>query len=237
MKVCVFGAGAVGGHIAARLLAAKADDVSVVARGAVLHAIRSRGFTLRSGGSEISAKAEKATDDPSTLAPQDLVIVALKAHAVPGAASAIARLLGPQGAAVFLLNGIPWWWPHGRRGESGPLRLLDPESALWTHVKPERALGCVVHSPNEMVEPAVVVHTGQNHLILGEPDGSSSARLKSAVQMLSGRYRSSHISRSAPRGSGETRAERVGQHACRTRPRRPGGARRVTRSWPRSRCA
>src|SRR5687767_2899380 len=148
MKVCIFGAGAVGGHIATRLLAANADEVSVVARGAVLQAIRSRGFTLRSGGQEITARPENATDDPSTLPPQDLVVVTLKAHAVPAAAAAIARLIDArQGCAIFLLNGVPWWWRHGL-SDPGPLPLLDPDGALWTQVKPERALGCVVHQPN-----------------------------------------------------------------------------------------
>lgn len=184
MKVCVFGAGAVGGNIATRLLAAKADDVAVVARGAMLKAIRSRGLTLRSGGKEITAQPEVATDDPSTLPPQDLVLVTLKAHAVPGAAAAIARLLAPQGCAVFLLNGIPWWWRHGIPGAGGTLPLLDPDGALWTLVRPERTLGCVVHSPNDLIAPGVIVHTGPNRLILGEPDGSSSARLKAAVGMF-----------------------------------------------------
>jgi len=184
MKVCVFGAGAVGGNIATRLLAAQADDVSVVARGAMLKAIREHGLTLRSGGKEITARAEVATDDPSTLPPQDVVLVTLKAHAVPGAAAAIARLLAPQGCAVFLLNGIPWWWRHGLAGAGGPLPLLDPDAALWTRVKPERALGCVVHSPNDMIAPGVIVHTGPNHFILGEPDGSASTRLEAALEMF-----------------------------------------------------
>lgn len=183
MKVCIFGAGAVGGHIATRLIAAKADEVSVVARGAVLEAIRSRGFTLRSGGQEIAAKPEKATDDPSTLPPQDLVVVTLKAHAVSGAAAAIAGLIAPQGCAVFMLNGVPWWWRHGFPA-SGALPLLDPDGALWTQVRPERALGCVVHQPNEVIAPGVIVHTGPNHLIVGEPDGSASARLEAAIAMF-----------------------------------------------------
>ena len=184
MKVCVFGAGAVGGHVAARLLAAQADDIAVVARGATLKAIRDKGLTLRSGGKEITARPKVATDDPATLPPQDAVLVTLKAHAVPGAAPAIAKLLGPQGCAVFFLNGIPWWWRHGLPGAGGTLALLDPENALWTQVRPERALGCVVHSPNEMVEPGVIVHTGPNHFILGEPSGEMSARLDSVAAML-----------------------------------------------------
>lgn len=184
MKVCVFGAGAVGGHIATRLVAAQADEISVIARGATLKAIRDNGLTLRSGGKEIKAKPAVATDDPSALPPQDVVLVTLKAHAVPGAAPAIARLLAPQGCAVFFLNGIPWWWRHGLVGAGGTLPLLDPDAALWTQVRPERTLGCVVHSPNEIIAPGVIVHTGPNHLILGEPNGSSSTRLAAVIEML-----------------------------------------------------
>ena len=185
MKVCIFGAGAVGGHIATRLLAAKADEIAVVARGAQLQAIRTRGLTLRTGGKEIHAKPAVATDDGSTLPPQDIVLVAVKATAaLPAAAAAIGKLLAPNGCAVFMINGIPWWWRHGRSGEKGTLPLLDPDSALWNHVKPERTLGCVVHMPNEIVEPGVIVHTGPNHLVLGEPAGSSSPRLTAAADML-----------------------------------------------------
>jgi len=184
MKVCVFGAGAVGGNIATRLAAARADTISIVARGAVLRAVRERGFRLRSGGKEISARVAAATDDPSTLPPQDVVLVTLKAHATPDAASAIARLIAPGGCAVFMLNGIPWWWSHGLPGASGPLPLLDPQSKLWNEVKPERTLGCVVHSPNEMVEPGIIVHSGPNFVLLGEPDRSSSERLEAVKAMF-----------------------------------------------------
>jgi len=181
MKVCVFGAGAVGGHLAVRLIAAHADDIAVVARGAQLAAMRSRGLTLRSGGQETTVNVPVATDDPSTLPPQDVVLVTLKAHAVPGAAAAIARLIAPAGCAVFLLNGIQWWWRHGMKGVGGTLPLLDPDGALWREVKPERTLGCVVHCPNDLVEPGVIVHTGPNHFIFGEPDGSASPRLDAVV--------------------------------------------------------
>ena len=185
MKVCIFGAGAVGGNIATRLVAAKADEIAVVARGTQLQAIRTRGLTLRTGGKEIHAKPAIATDDPSTLPPQDVVAVSVKATAaLPAAAAAIGKLLAPNGCAVFLINGIPWWWRHGLPGASGTLPLLDPDGALWNHVKPERTLGCVVHLPNEIVEPGVIVHTGVNHLILGEPDGSNSARVKAVAEMF-----------------------------------------------------
>ncbi len=185
MKVCIFGAGAVGGHIATRLAAANADEISVIARGAQLEAIRARGLTLRSGGKEINARPAIATDDPSTLPPQDFVAVAVKATAaMPAAAAAIGKLLAPNGCAVFMINGIPWWWRHGRAGESGTLPLLDPAGALWNQVKPERAIGCVVHMPNEIVEPGVIVHTGPNHLVLGEPDNSTSERLQAVAAMF-----------------------------------------------------
>ncbi len=195
MKVCIFGAGAVGGNIATRLLAARADEISIVARGAQLQAIRTRGLTLRTGGQEIHAKAPIATDDPSTLPPQDVIAVSVKATAaLPAAAAAVGKLLAPNGCAVFLINGIPWWWRHGHVGATGTLPLLDPDAALWNHVKPERTLGCVVHLPNEIVEPGVIVHTGVNHLILGEPDGSTTARLQAAVDMFKRGGIDTHIS-------------------------------------------
>ncbi len=184
MRVCVFGAGAVGGNLATRLVAAGADEISVVARGAMLQAMREQGLTLRSGGMEIKARPAIATDDPSTLPPQELVLVTLKAHAAPGAAAAIARLLAPQACAVFFVNGIPWWWRHGLPGASGALPLLDPGGALWSQVGPERALGCVVHCPNDLVAPGVIAHTGVNHFILGEPDGTMSARLEAVAAVL-----------------------------------------------------
>jgi len=184
MKVCVFGVGAVGGTVATRLLAARADEISLVARGAQLQAIRERGLTLIAGGKELKAQAGIVTDDPSTLPPQDVVLVTLKAHAVPGAAAAIAHLLAPQGCAVFLLNGIPWWWQHGLPGKNGTLPLLDPQEALWNQVKPERALGCVVLCPCDIVAPGVISNAGPLTLVIGEPDRSSSERIEAVAAML-----------------------------------------------------
>ena len=185
MKVCIFGTGAIGGHLAVRLLDTQAAEVAVVARGATLQAIRARGLTLRSGNQEISVQVPLATDDPSTLPRQDLVVVTMKAPTLPAAAAAIARLIAPQGCALFVLNGIPWWWRHGLPGAGGTLPLLDPDGALWNLVRPERVLGCVIQSPNDPVEPGVIVHTGPNHMILGEPDDTASARLKAAADVFS----------------------------------------------------
>jgi len=185
MNVCIFGLGAVGGHVATRLARAGVGPLSIVGRGPVIEAVRARGLTLRSGGEEIHAQPSIVTNDPASLPPQDVVIVALKAHTVPAAASAIARLLAPDGCAVFLLNGIPWWWNHGLPGRGGALPLLDPGSALWTAVGPDRAVGCVVHSSNEMVSPGVLVHTGANHFFFGEPaGGGSSTRVERVAEIF-----------------------------------------------------
>jgi 2-dehydropantoate 2-reductase len=184
MRVCVFGAGAVGGHVAVRLLTAAAADISIVARGPLLAAIRERGLILRSGGQEYTAKPAVATDDPATLPPQDLVIVTVKLNTLPALAESLARLIAPQGCALFLLNGIPWWWRYGLPGEGGPLPLIDPQARLWTVLGPGRALGCVIYSPNDMVEPGVIEHAGHSRFVMGEPDRSVSARLRSAVELF-----------------------------------------------------
>ena len=185
MKVCVFGAGALGGHVATRMLATQAADVSIVARGALLDVIRSRGFVVRSSGKEIRAKPKVATDDPSSLPKQDLVIVVLKSTALAAAAEAIKGLLAPQGCALFLINGIPWWWRHGLPGAGGPLPVVDPDGVMWSRLTPQKALGCVVYSPNEAEAPGVINHIGINRFVIGEPDGTSSARLSAAVDLFS----------------------------------------------------
>ncbi|PWC74192.1 2-dehydropantoate 2-reductase [Azospirillum sp. TSH64] len=188
-RICIFGAGAVGSHVAARLLRAGVPNVSVIARGPHLAAMRERGLTFRSDREEFRVAVPVATDDPSTLPPQDVVVVTLKAPALPAAAGALARLLAPEGVAVFLLNGIPWWWNHGLREgglreSGGPLPLLDPDAALWRNVGPARTLGGVVMSPNEIVEPGVVVHGAHNRFIIGEPDGGDSPRARGLVELF-----------------------------------------------------
>ena len=184
MKVCVFGTGAVGGHIAARLAAANLADVSVVARGAQLSAIREHGLTLKSGDHQVRGRPRTATDDPASLPQQDVVLVTLKAHALPAMAATLDRLAGPQGTLVFMLNGIPWWWPHGQPGSKGPLRLLDPDGELWSRLR-EKTLGCVIYSPNELEAPGVVFHLGGNRWVMGEPNDQKTARLQAVVELFS----------------------------------------------------
>ncbi len=184
MRVCIYGAGAVGGHIAVRLLASHAAEVSVVARGRQLEAIRARGLTLRRGGRDTTAVPAAATDDPAQLPPQDLVIVTLKAHALPAEAARLARLLAPEAAALFVVNGIPWWWNYGLPGRNGPLPLLDPDGALWTTLGAQRALGCVAYSANSVVAPGIIRHDGGDHWLIAEPDGSESARVRDTVALF-----------------------------------------------------
>ena len=188
MKICIYGTGAIGGHVAVRLLSAQVADVSLVARGAQLQAIRANGLTLRRGGKSTTVKPAAATDDPATLPPQDLVIVTMKAYAVPPEAERIAGLLAAEAPALFIANGIPWWWNYGLPSaplkSGGALPLLDPGAALWSKVGAHRALGCVVYSSNTVTAPAVVTHEGGNQWLIGEPDSSISDRLRQVVAMF-----------------------------------------------------
>lgn len=184
MRVCIFGAGAVGGHVAARFLARNLAEVSIVARGSHLVAIQALGLRFQSDSGLSTLKPFAATDTPADLPPQDLVVVAVKAPALPQIAASIAGLLAPDGAALFVINGIPWWWRYGLPGDQGPLPLLDPDGALWRELGPQRVLGSVSQSSNVVIEPGLISHSGGNRWVLGEPDGSSSARLATAVKLF-----------------------------------------------------
>lgn len=183
MKVCIYGAGAIGGHLAARLCAAGHAEVSVIGRGAQLDAIRRNGITLISGKEEIHGKPAVATDDPASLPKQDLVIVTLKAHALSAVAASIERLLAPNGCAVFLLNGLTWWWRVGRGPKQEALPLLDEGGELYNRLR-ERALGCVLYSPNKVVSPGVVSHVGGNKFVIGEPSDQETARAQAVVDLF-----------------------------------------------------
>lgn len=177
MKVCVFGAGAIGGHLAGRLARGGAE-VSVVARGAHLAAIQANGLRVIAPDAEFVSHPT-ATHDPGTLRVQDAVIVSVKAPALPSVAAAIAPLLGPTTSVTFVMNGIPWWYYHAHGGPLGGTELprLDPGGALRDAVGAERAIGGVVYSACTVIEPGVVhVEHARNRLVLGEPDGTRSAR-------------------------------------------------------------
>jgi 2-dehydropantoate 2-reductase len=184
MRICIFGAGAIGSLIGARLAAAGAD-VSLVARGAHLDAIRERGLVLLEGDEQTTLRP-RATGDPAQLGPQDHIVVTLKAHALPEAVDAMAPLLGAETTVVSAQNGIPWWYFHALPGEWEGHRLhsVDPGGRIWSTLGPERAIGCVVYPSCEVVEPGVVRHLGGERLMLGEPDGEVTARVTELAKAL-----------------------------------------------------
>ncbi|HEX7007113.1 MAG TPA: 2-dehydropantoate 2-reductase [Alphaproteobacteria bacterium] len=188
MKLCVYGAGAIGGFLGAGLAQAGVD-VSLVARGPHLAAIRERGLTVRAEGGEQTVRLP-ATDEPATLGTQDYVVIALKANSVPGAVDSMRPLLGPETAVVFAVNGIPWWYFYKLPGpwENRRIEAVDPGGRQWEVIGPERAIGCVVHPACEVTEPGVVQHIDGNRFDLGEPDGTASERCKalSAAMVAAG---------------------------------------------------
>ena len=185
MRLCVFGAGAIGGYLAVRLANA-GEEVSVVARGPHLAAIKEHGLRLRIDGEEERAEV-RATDDASELGPQDYVVVTLKAHSVPGVVDAMAPLFGPDTCFVTAMNGVPYWYFHGLEGQE-PRRVeaVDPGGRVSDAIPMEKALGCVVYPACEVPEPGVVEHMSGDRFTLGEPDGSKSDRAQALSKALIG---------------------------------------------------
>ena len=176
MKVTVFGAGAIGGFMGAKLALA-GHDVTLIARGPHLAAMRERGLKLISEG-ETHVVRPRVTSDAREVGPQDYVILGVKAHALPGIADAVQPLLGAKTTLVPAVNGVPWWYfyKHGGPYEGTKLQSVDPGGALWDKLPPSRVLGCIVYPATELVEPGVVEHTYSNRFDVGEPDGSKSER-------------------------------------------------------------
>jgi 2-dehydropantoate 2-reductase len=185
MRICIYGAGAIGGYLAAGLADLDGIELSVIARGAHLEAMRANGITLEIGDDRRTV-ALRATDDPSELGPQDYVIVAPKAHQAWEAAPRIQPLLGETTCVVTCQNGVPWWYFHGLHGphESHRLESVDPGGLQWETIGPERALGCVVYPATEIVAPGVIHHHYGNRFALGEPDGSMSGRARDLSEAL-----------------------------------------------------
>ena len=176
MRICVFGAGAIGGYMGVKLAEAGAD-VSLVARGPHLAAMKSNGLRLIEETSETTV-SPIASDDPEELGVQDYIIVTLKAHSVPGVVPKMVPLIGPNTTIVSGVNGVPWWYFHGVGGvlEGTRLASVDPGDAQWNGFGPDKVLGCVVYPAAEVVEPGVIKHIEGNRFSLGEPDGSKSDR-------------------------------------------------------------
>ena len=184
MKICIFGAGAIGGYMGAKLAEAGAE-VSLVARGPHLAAMNANGLTLIEEG-ETRTFPVDASEEPAALGPQDYVIVTLKAHSVPPVVDRMQPLIGPDTTIVWGLNGLPWWYFHkiGGPREGTRLASVDPGDTQWNGFGPDRVLGCVVYPAAEVIEPGVVKHIEGNRFSLGEPDGSKSDRAQRLSQAL-----------------------------------------------------
>ena len=184
MKIAVFGAGAIGGYLAVKLHQAGAD-VSIIARGPHLAAMRDHGLTLRSEGNSVTV-CLPCSDRSEDIGPQDAVIVTLKAGGLVPAAPQIAKLMGPQTALVTAINGIPYWYFYGLEGpwRDRNIECLDPGGTLWPLLPPRQVIGCVVYPAAEVIEPGVIAHTYGNRFSLGEPDGSKSPRVLALSQLF-----------------------------------------------------
>jgi len=184
VKVCIFGAGAIGGYIGVKL-ALSGTDTSFIARGANLAAIKKNGLKLRSEDQTFVVQPT-ATDDPKELGFQDYVVLTVKAHSLHSIADSIQPLLGPQTALVPAINGIPWWYFYKLPGpyENTRLKTIDPRGQLWEKLDPARVIGCVVYPATDLIEPGVIEHTYGNRFDIGEPDGSKSQRAAAFSELM-----------------------------------------------------
>ncbi|MCY4335761.1 MAG: 2-dehydropantoate 2-reductase [Litoreibacter sp.] len=184
MKICIFGAGAIGGYLGAKLAQTDAE-VSMIARGPHLEAMQDNGLTLMEGDGYINVDVI-ASDTATFLGPQDYVFVTLKAHSVPPVVDKIAPLIGPNTTVVSAVNGLPWWYFHKLEGpyEGTRLASVDPGDAQWTTFGPDRVLGCVVYPAAEVIQPGVIRHIEGNRFLLGEPSGEKSERAQALSKTM-----------------------------------------------------
>jgi len=179
LKIAIIGVGAIGGYVGIRLALA-GEDVTFIARGANLEALRNRGIRLVSAdGSEQTVTTVRATNDYAAAGPQDVVILAMKAHQVEAVARDVPKLFGPDTVVVPMQNGIPYWYFHRYLGALAGTRVqsVDPSGLIGEHIPCERVIGCVVYPAAELVSPGVVKHVEGNRFPVGEPDGATSERV------------------------------------------------------------
>ena len=178
MKITIFGAGAIGGYLAAKLAMAGRTELSIVARGAHLDAIKANGLRLIEDGQE-SVASVRAAARAEELGAQDYVVLALKAHSLTPALDQIAPLLGPDTAVVTMQNGVPWWYFHGVGGplEGTRLSTVDPGGNIWERIRPQRVIGSVVYPAVEVDAPGLIRHVEGKRFSLGEPSGERSERV------------------------------------------------------------
>ena len=178
MKVCIVGAGAVGGFIGARLAASGGVEVSAVARGATLLALQQHGWRLTMNGALMQTPV-RASANAASLGVQDLVVVAVKAQALASVAQSIGPLLGPHTVVLPAMNGVPWWFCEG-----WALNSVDPGGLIAASLPQQRVVGCVVHASIATAEPGWVQHHKGQGLIVGEPAGGQSERVQGVVDLL-----------------------------------------------------
>ena len=184
MKVCMYGAGAIGGWIGHGLAGAGAD-VSMVARGATLAALDAHGLRLAHAGS-VTSQPVRASSSPADFGVQDLVIISVKAPALAAVARHIAPLMGPQTVVMTAMNGVPWWFLHGFGGAyaNQPIASVDPQGSIARAIAPQHIIGCVVHASCSTDSPGVVRHHFGHKLILGEPSGAKTQRVLQLAALL-----------------------------------------------------
>lgn len=185
MKVCIVGAGAIGGYLAVKLALADAN-VTVIMRGANLAAVKAKGLTLIEEGNEHTVHDLIATADFAEAGPQDLVFLAMKAHQVTPIANQLAPLLGPDTTIVTMQNGIPWWYfqKHGGEFDGRRVESVDQGGVIADHIPVERVIGCVVYPACEMIAPGVIRHIEGNRFPVGELDGAQTPRVAAIAEML-----------------------------------------------------
>jgi 2-dehydropantoate 2-reductase len=179
LKIAIIGVGAIGGFVGIRLALA-GEDVTFIARGANLEALRSRGIRLiGADGAEEAVPSVRATEDYAAAGPQDVVILAMKAHQVEAVCLDVPKLFGRDTIVVPMQNGIPYWYFHRYPGALAGTRVqsVDPTGSIGTHIPCERVIGCVVYPAAELVAPGVIKHVEGNRFPVGEPDGTTSARV------------------------------------------------------------
>ena len=185
LKVCVVGAGAIGGFLGTRLAAAGEASVAALARGATLAALRDHGWRLEKGATRLQAPVAAASDDPRDLGPQDLIIITVKGPALPALAPSLTPLIASDTLVLPAMNGVPWWFSDGIAAlGTGPLESVDPGGGIAATIAGRQVIGCVVHASAATAAPGIALHRMGRGLIIGEPAGGRSARVRALSELL-----------------------------------------------------
>ena len=190
MKICIVGAGAIGGFIGTKLAATRTHEVSALARGDTLAALLQHGWRLDTAagpnGKILQAPLHMASSDAADLGEQDLIVIAVKSQSLADVAPTLAPLIGKHTLILPAMNGVPWWFMQGQQGFGDkPLQSTDPRGLIQQALPADQVIGCVVHASTSVAAPGLAVHHGGQKLIVGEPSGGESERASVLVQALS----------------------------------------------------